>query len=111
MNEIAVDVKLQKTDDAYSLANAHIWDTDQFFTYLTKDLCKSVSASFTEEQRMILVSIVKRMLFVLEYHTVELERMGLSPHKGVRDQIEKLEAKLRNHRHEMNQLYSSKPEF
>lgn len=59
--------------------------------------------AFNREQRTVLLAVFKRIVAMLRWHREEDEE----PHK----MIATIDAKLRNHRHELDKSYSAKPEF
>jgi len=63
---------------------------------------------FGKEQAIVLKIIVKKIVDALEWHMREDDE----PHvKTLGKDIEKLEAKFRNHRHDANKTYTAKPEW
>lgn len=62
---------------------------------------------FTPEQLIFIHQLLKNVISALKFH----DSKDSSPHEDLTNQIENIDAKLRNHRHDLNKQYSAKPEF
>jgi hypothetical protein len=62
---------------------------------------------FNEEQLRFIQILVKSIVAALSFHRNEDDGV----HPCIREELKKLDAKMRNHRHELGVAYSAKPEF
>lgn len=85
---------------------ASIWGMDD--TLDTPEDRKTLETVFSKDQIRFVRILVKNVIKVLEFH--DKEALAES-HMDIRKDINKMEAKLRNHRHPLNEQYSAKPEF
>ena len=92
------------------------WPTDVYWPSSMKEYLESSEfqkewgAIFTKPQWDVITEILKMVDMMIEFHSKEDDQ----PHSQFDTFIEKTEAidaKLRNHRHDLNKQYSSKPEF
>ena len=63
---------------------------------------------FTDEQLEFIRILVNNVINAINFHNTD---SLAEAHKDIQADIEKLEAKLRNHRHELDKTYSAKAEF
>jgi len=63
---------------------------------------------FTEEQQEFIRILVSNVIKMMTFHNTE---SLAEAHKDIHEEIEKINAKLRNHRHDLNKTYSAKAEF
>jgi hypothetical protein len=62
---------------------------------------------FNEEQLRLIKILLNDVLSALAFHRDEDD----SAHPNIRDKLSNVDAKLRNHRHNLDQTYSAKAEF
>lgn len=62
---------------------------------------------FNEDQLGLLKIIVNHCVTALEFHSKKDDEA----HPDLREKVENIDAKLRNHRHDTTKQYSAKPEF
>ncbi len=68
----------------------------------------SFAKLFTKEQRIVLIAIFQRIVQSQDFHQYKDQ----NPHNETLGKAySNLDAKLRNHRHNLNKTFSSKPEF
>jgi hypothetical protein len=78
------------------------------FSAITNDTDgKILAKAFTSEQYSIIKAIVKAISDAYEFH----DGKESESHPDLREAISKVEAKLRNHRHETGKSFSAKAEF
>jgi hypothetical protein len=68
---------------------------------------ETLARIFTPEQLRFITILVKNVVSALKFHSEEDD----SAHPSIRENLKTSDAKLRNHRHNLDQTYSSKPEF
>ena len=97
---LKVDIAAFLPEDAYS---------DDLITFLLDGgEAGSFAKLFTKEQRIALIAIIQRIVQSQDFHQYKDER----PHEeSLGKIISTNEAKLRNHRHDLNKTFSAKPEF
>ena len=82
---------------------------DDFTKFLESD--ETIAKLFSKEQKQALVAIIGRVVKMINFHACE----DKAPHEDkfiqLNDNTEKVDAKLRNHRHDLGKQYSAKPEF
>ncbi len=69
---------------------------------------KLLGQTFTSEQWRIIRALAKAVNDFIEFHTSGDDD---EPHKNIKAEIEKVDARLRNHRHETGKVFSAKAEF
>lgn len=85
-------------EDAWSDDLTKFLKTDPEFAKLFPD----------KEQREALIAIFAKVTFMVDFHTYE----DTSPHgETLAKKMFETDAKLRNHRHQMDKSYSAKAEF
>jgi hypothetical protein len=91
---------------------ASIWGMDEVLNDTeSKDAAKDqalLKTLFTEEQLRFIKILVKNVIKAFEFHNTETLAEA---HPDIRESIDKIDAKLRNHRHELDKTFSAKPEF
>jgi len=97
---LKADVEAFLPEDAYS---------DDLITFLLDGGENgSFAKQFTKEQRIALVAVFQRIVQSQDFHQYKDE----NPHNETLGQtISNTDAKLRNHRHDLNKTFSSKAEF
>jgi hypothetical protein len=90
---------------------SNLWEMSSFFEGLNEkynaDDKTAMLKVFNEEQLAVVTQILKNVVHALEFHGTEDD----GTHPDLREQIKKVDAKLRNHRHELNKNFSAKAEF
>lgn len=86
--------------------DVNIWDINNFFDDQDSDyqLLKQV---FSPQQLELLGILLHKGIDGLEFHNSK----DSEAHQDIREKIEDLAAKFRNHRHETGKTYSAKPEY
>jgi tRNA U38,U39,U40 pseudouridine synthase TruA len=81
---------------------------------VSDDLVKFLKADtdfakiFSKEQREAIIAIIARIVSTHDFHAYTDEQ----PHsETIAKRVYDLEAKLRNHRHDMGKIFTAKPEF
>lgn len=83
------------------------WDAIAAFSNEKTD-GKILRQAFTPEQYRIIKALLTKLGEALDWHMDKQE----DPHsETLGDKISRLDAKLRNHRHETGKTFSAKPEF
>ena len=86
---------------------ATIWDIDTMLQNKDEDY-KQLEKVFSPQQLEIVSSIVRKAVAGLdEFHNSK----DSDAHPNLKDQIDDLAAKFRNHRHETGKTFSAKPEY
>jgi len=86
--------------------DVNIWELDNYLK--DKHEQKTLNKIFTNEQLIILRAIIRHSIWSLdEWHNEKDEES----HADIREQIRKLEARFRNHRHETTKKFSGKAEY
>jgi hypothetical protein len=81
------------------------WDVISAFSNETDG--KILGQAFTPEQYRIIKALFTKLGKALDWHSDENDE----PHEKIQEKIRILDAKLRNHRHELDKNFSSKAEF
>ena len=84
-----------------------IWGMENAFVDPLPEFKESLEKIFTEEQLAIITQLIKNVVAALKFHDDEQD----DSHEDLRDKIDNVEAKLRNHRHDTTKTFSAKPEF
>jgi hypothetical protein len=103
MNQKEVEAKIAAflPEDAYS--------KDEIIAFLVEDDEKLFEKAFPNiEQRAAITALFSRTLDMLKFHTEDDE----SAHEEyLGKKLANVDAKLRNHRHELDKTYSAKADF
>ena len=89
MSDVITDPSIKKNDNGFSDA-------------------ETLRKIFTEEQLAFVKILVNNIIKAIVFHNTE---SLAESHMDIRKDIEHLDAKLRNHRHDTTKQYSAKPEF
>ena len=84
---------------------SHLWGMNDLFQ--SEQDQKMFQKIFNPEQFEIIKLIVDRVVKAIEWHNKDDPEAHLTLNNSIRN----LDAKLRNHRHELNKPFSSKAEF
>lgn len=71
-----------------------------------KEVKEALLKIFNEQQLRVLNILLKNVIGAYKFHETFEEA-----HMDIRDTVKNVDAKLRNHRHELDKNYSAKPEF
>lgn len=86
--------------------DCNIWELSNYFA--DKHEQEMLAKIFSKEQLTLLKAIMKHSTWALdEWHNKNDEES----HKDIREQMRKLEARFRNHRHEMTKNFCGKAEY
>lgn len=88
---------------------ASIWGMDEVLNNMEgKTDQASLRAIFSEDQLRFIRILVKNVVHAIEFHNSD---SLAESHPDLREDISKIDAKMRNHRHNLDQTYSAKAEF
>ncbi len=86
---------------------ANLWGMENVVGSPSKEDKPTLDKIFTEPQLRIIVQLVRNVVSALKFHSEDDD----SAHPDIREKLGNVDAKLRNHRHNLDQTYSSKAEF
>lgn len=86
---------------------ANIWEMSSLLSDPQGEDKATLLKIFNPEQLAVIAQLATNVVSALEFHSQEDEEA----HPIIRNKLDKTEAKLRSHRHQMDKNYSAKAEF
>jgi len=86
---------------------ANLWGMENVVVGPTDDDKATLLKIFSAEQLKFIQRLIENTVAALEFHNKEDEEA----HPVIRDKVDKNDARMRNHRHELGSTYSAKAEF
>ncbi len=100
-----MDKEIEKMFEFFKADDFNLWELNE---YLKKqEGIEALRKAFPEPMATIVKTIVQEVVEAMNWHNSEKS----GAHEDIVELINKTDAKLRNHRHSLNESFSAKPEF
>jgi ribosome biogenesis SPOUT family RNA methylase Rps3 len=86
---------------------ANLWGMENVIVDGTPEDKTTLLKIFNVEQLALITQLLKNVVAAIKWHNEE----DSESHPEIRENIKSTDAKLRNHRHDLNKTFSAKPEF